>query len=100
MLPGLGYFLLFHYGAMAGNVIAFKDYVPFDGLWASQWIGLENFQRMFEDTDFWASVVNTLWIALLQLTFYFPVPLALAMLLQSVSDELRFPVSASVVGSG
>ncbi|MCM2427104.1 ABC transporter permease [Streptomyces sp. RKAG337] len=85
MLPGLAYFLLFHYGAMAGNVIAFKDYVPFDGLWASQWIGLENFQRMFEDTDFWASVVNTLWIALLQLTFYFPVPLALAMLLHSLT---------------
>ncbi|MFI9106345.1 ABC transporter permease [Streptomyces fildesensis] len=90
MLPGLAYFLLFHYGAMAGNVIAFKDYVPFDGLWASQWIGLENFQRMFEDTDFWASVVNTLWIALLQLTFYFPVPLALAMLLHSLTrDSVR-----------
>lgn len=87
MLPGLAYFLLFHYGAMAGNVIAFKDYVPFDGLWASQWIGLENFQRMFEDTDFWASVVNTLWIALLQLTFYFPVPLALAMLLHSLTRD-------------
>ncbi|WP_443047864.1 ABC transporter permease [Streptomyces sp. H39-S7] len=84
-LPGLAYFLLFHYGAMAGNVIAFKDYVPFDGLWASQWIGVENFQRMFEDADFWASVVNTLWIALLQLTFYFPVPLALAMLLHSLT---------------
>ncbi|NEA56732.1 sugar ABC transporter permease [Streptomyces sp. SID13666] len=90
MLPGLAYFLLFHYGAMAGNVIAFKDYVPFDGLWASQWIGLENFQRMVEDTDFWASVVNTLWIALLQLTFYFPVPLALAMLLHSLTrDSVR-----------
>ncbi|MCZ4099412.1 ABC transporter permease [Streptomyces sp. H39-C1] len=90
MLPGLAYFLLFHYGAMAGNVIAFKDYVPFDGLWASQWIGPENFQRMVEDTDFWASVVNTLWIALLQLTFYFPVPLALAMLLHSLTrDSVR-----------
>ncbi|MDJ0345125.1 ABC transporter permease subunit [Streptomyces sp. H10-C2] len=90
MLPGLAYFLLFHYGAMAGNVIAFKDYVPFDGLWASQWIGLENFQRMFQDGDFWASVVNTVWIALLQLTFYFPVPLALAMLLHSLTrDSVR-----------
>ncbi|MFC5032277.1 sugar ABC transporter permease [Streptomyces sp. So13.3] len=90
MLPGLAYFLLFHYGAMAGNVIAFKDYVPFDGLWASQWIGPENFQRMVEDTDFWAAVVNTLWIALLQLAFYFPVPLALAMLLHSLTrDSVR-----------
>ena len=47
MAPGVVYFLLFHYGAMAGNVIAFKDYVPFDGLWASQWVGLANFRAMF-----------------------------------------------------
>lgn len=28
MLPGLAYFLVFHYGALLGNVIAFKEYVP------------------------------------------------------------------------
>jgi putative aldouronate transport system permease protein len=90
MAPGVGYFLLFHYGAMVGNVIAFKDYVPFDGLWASQWVGFANFQRMFQDPDFWAAVVNTLWIALLQLVFFFPVPIALAMLLHSLTrDSVR-----------
>lgn len=90
MAPGVLYFLLFHYGAMAGNVIAFKDYVPFDGLWASQWVGLANFQRMFSDPDFWSAVVNTLWIALLQLVFFFPVPIALAMLLHSLTrDSVR-----------
>ncbi|SFF92796.1 carbohydrate ABC transporter membrane protein 1, CUT1 family [Actinacidiphila alni] len=90
MVPGVAYFLLFHYGAMVGNVIAFKDYVPFDGLWASQWVGFSNFQRMFEDPDFWAAVVNTLWIALLQLVFFFPVPIALAMLLHSLTrDSVR-----------
>lgn len=38
MLPGLAYFLLFHYGAFIGNAVAFKEYVPFDGLWASPWV--------------------------------------------------------------
>ena len=32
MLPGLACYLVFPYGALLGNVIAFKDYVPFDGL--------------------------------------------------------------------
>jgi putative aldouronate transport system permease protein len=85
--PGVAYFLVFHYGAMAGNVIAFKDYVPFDGLWASQWVGLENFRAILADGAFRHAVVNTLWIALLQLVFYFPAPIALAMLLHSLTRD-------------
>ncbi|MFB8134959.1 ABC transporter permease [Streptomyces mirabilis] len=85
MLPGLAYFLVFHYGALLGNVIAFKDYVPFDGIWGSRWVGLDNFRRMFEDGEFWDAVLNTLWIAVLQIVFYFPVPLALALLLHSLT---------------
>lgn len=85
MLPGLAYFLVFHYGALLGNVIAFKDYVPFDGIWGSRWVGLDNFRRMFEDGEFWDAVLNTLWIAVLQIIFYFPVPLALALLLHSLT---------------
>ena len=85
MLPGLVYFLVFPYGALAGNVIAFKEYIPFDGLWGSPWAGLGNFRRMFEDGAFWDAVLNTLWIAVLQLVFYFPVPLALALLLHSLT---------------
>ncbi|WUH95816.1 hypothetical protein OG900_18135 [Streptomyces sp. NBC_00433] len=87
MAPGVAYFLVFHYGALAGTVIAFKDYVPFDGLWASQWVGLDNFQTMFGDPDFWSAVLNTVWIALLQLVFFFPVPIALAMLLHSLTSR-------------
>jgi putative aldouronate transport system permease protein len=85
LLPGLAYFLVFHYGALAGNLIAFKDYVPFDGIRGSRWVGFDNFRRMFEDGAFWDAVFNTLWIAVLQLVFYFPVPLALAVLLHSLT---------------
>lgn len=97
MLPGLAYFLLFHYGALVGNVIAFKEYVPFDGLWGSPWTGLGNFRRMFEDTAFWDAVFNTVWIAVLQLVFYFPVPLGLALLLHSLtrSSVRRFVQSVA-----
>lgn len=90
MAPGVVYFLVFHYGALAGNVIAFKDYVPFDGLWASAWVGFDNFQTMFGDPDFWHALLNTVVIALLQLVFFFPVPIALALLLHSLTrDSVR-----------
>lgn len=97
MLPGLAYFLLFHYGAFIGNVVAFKEYVPFDGLWASPWVGVENFSRMFGDPDFWHATWNTLAIALLQLIFFFPVPLAIALLLHGLTSDLLRRFVQSVV---
>lgn len=97
MVPGLAYFLLFHYGALVGNVIAFKEYIPFEGLWGSPWTGVGNFQRMLEDKAFWDAVFNTVWIALLQLVFYFPVPLGTALLLHSLtwSSVRRFVQSVA-----
>ncbi|TDD53514.1 sugar ABC transporter permease [Nonomuraea terrae] len=89
-VPGLLYFLVFHYGALSGNVLAFQDYIPFLGVSGSEWVGLSHFERMFGDPAFWNAVKNTLIIAALQLVFFFPAPLALALLLHSiVGDTLR-----------
>ncbi|MFI6348441.1 ABC transporter permease [Streptomyces sp. NPDC050560] len=97
MLPGLLYFLLFHYGAFVGNVVAFKDYVPFDGLWASPWTGTANFGRMLGDPEFWHATWNTVAIAVLQLVFFFPVPLAIALLLHSLTSSVLRRFVQSVV---
>jgi putative aldouronate transport system permease protein len=85
MVPGLLYYAIFHYGALFGSGLAFLDYVPFLGLSGSRWIGLENFQRLFSDADFWHATLNTLEISVLQLIFFFPAPLALALLLHSLT---------------
>ena len=85
LLPGLAYFLVFHYGAIFGYVVAFQDYVPFLGVTGSQWVGLDNFERIFADPAVWNAIANTVQISLLQLVFYFPAPLALALLLHSVT---------------
>ncbi|ONK15393.1 ABC transporter permease subunit [Streptomyces sp. MP131-18] len=83
--PGIVYFLVFHYAALFGNVIAFKDYVPFQGVWESPWVGFDNFERMFQDQAFWQAAWNTVAIAGLQIVFFFPLPLALALLLHSLA---------------
>jgi putative aldouronate transport system permease protein len=85
MLPGLAYFLVFQYGAMFGTVVAFKDYVPFYGLWQSDWVGLSNFTDLLGNAAFWHAALNTVEISGLQLVFFFPAPLALALLLHSLT---------------
>ncbi|WP_225918742.1 ABC transporter permease [Actinocatenispora comari] len=83
-LPGLLYFVLFYYLPLAGNVIAFQDYQPFLGFRGSQFVGLTNFTELLTDADFWSAVRNTLEITVLQLVLYFPAPIGLALLLNSM----------------
>jgi putative aldouronate transport system permease protein len=94
--PAAGFLLLFHYLPTLGNFIAFKDYNPFLGgspieaMLLSDWIGFGNFQQLMGDPLFWEAVRNTLGITAFQLAFFFPVPIALALLLHSiVSQRLR-----------
>ena len=90
MVPGVLYFLVFHYGALFGNFIAFKDYVPFYGVWDSEWVGVEKFSDLMDNAEFWQATWNTISISFLQLLFYFPAPLALALLLHSLTrDSVR-----------
>jgi putative aldouronate transport system permease protein len=97
MVPAVVYFLVFHYGALAGNLIAFLDYVPFLGLAGSSWVGTDNFVQMFHDPAMWHAALNTVEISALQLIFYFPAPLALALLLHSLSGRFVGKFVQSVV---
>jgi putative aldouronate transport system permease protein len=86
LAPGLVYFLIFRYLPLLGNVIAFQDYSPFLGF-GSPWTGLENFAKLFVDPDLGTAIANTLEISLLQLILFFPAPIALALLLNSIIDD-------------
>jgi putative aldouronate transport system permease protein len=82
--PGFLYFLIFHYIPLLGYVIAFENYLPFLGFFTSPWVGWDNFVSLFRDRDFWSAVVNTLLFAFLQLVLFFPAPLGLALLINSL----------------
>lgn len=86
MLPGLIYFIMFRYIPMFGLVIAFKDYDIFKGLWASEWVGLENFRNLFSSKDFWNVMKNTLVISLTKILIGFPIPILLAILLNEIKN--------------
>jgi putative aldouronate transport system permease protein len=89
VLPGVLYFVMFGYLPLLGNIIAFEDYLPFVGF-GSPFVGFDNFAAMVNDTAFWQALSNTIIITLLQLVFYFPAPIMLALLMQSViSTKIR-----------
>ncbi|OIV37685.1 polysaccharide ABC transporter ATP-binding protein [Mangrovactinospora gilvigrisea] len=96
-VPGIAYFAVFHYSAFVSNIIAFKQYVPFEGIWASPWAGFSNFSRLFGDPSFWAAAWNTLAISALQLVFFFPLPIALAVLLHSLAWKSVRTVFQSII---
>jgi putative aldouronate transport system permease protein len=85
--PGLVYFLLFRYLPLLGNAIAFQDYSPFLGFRESPWVGLDNFRALFTDPDVSVALWNTLQISLLQLMLFFPAPIVLALILNSIVNE-------------
>ncbi|CAM3728812.1 sugar ABC transporter permease [Occultella aeris] len=87
-VPGVLVVLLFHYVPLLGNVIAFKDYQPYLGILEAPWVGLENFAIIFNgDPYFLNALTNTLVISLVQILFVFPVPIAMALLLNSLLGE-------------
>jgi putative aldouronate transport system permease protein len=96
-LPAVALLLVFAYIPMLGNVVAFQDYSPFVGIPDSPFVGLDNFTRVLGDQGFWHAVTNTLVITAFQLVFFFPIPIVLALLLNSLlSPALRSTIQAIV----
>ncbi len=85
LLPALVWYLVFVYVPMGGLMLAFKDYKANLGILGSPWIGLEHFQNLFNDIEFWQSVGRTLKINILRLFITFPMPVIIALLF----NELR-----------
>lgn len=84
IFPGLLYFLIFKYAPMYGLVISFQDFKPYKGIADSDWVGLKHFERLFTEPDFLNILGNTLILFGMNLVFFFPVPIILALLLNEV----------------
>ena len=63
LLPGMAFLFLFHIVPLGGVVIAFQNFKPVKGIFGSQFVGLDNFRRLFYLPDFWQILENTLLIA-------------------------------------
>jgi len=89
LLPGLIYFVIFKYLPMWGIVISFENYVPFSGVMGSEWVGLKWFEYFFKFPSWTRYLTNTLILSFMNLIFYFPAPILLALLLNEMRS-LRY----------
>jgi putative aldouronate transport system permease protein len=95
--PTIVLLVVFCYVPMLGNIIAWQDYSPYTGFVHSPFVGWGAFVRVFNNAAFAHAVVNTLTITTFQLVFFFPVPIALALLLNSlITPRLRTLVQSVV----
>ena len=84
LAPVLIYFIVFHYGPMYGILIAFKEFYPAKGILGSEWIGFNNFEKLFTGLYFIPVLKNTLIISFYKLVFGFPAPIIVCLLLNEV----------------
>ena len=78
--------IVYKYGPMYGIQIAFRDFKASRGIWGSEWVGFEWFERFFSSPNCGRMIVNTVLISLYSLLWSFPVPIILALAL----NQLRF----------
>ena len=84
LLPAVVFIGVFCYAPMYGVLMAFQDYSPGKGILDSPWVGLKWFRTFFELPRFWQIVKNTLVISLYSLVVGFPIPILLALMINSV----------------
>jgi len=81
------YLLIFKYGPMIGNVIAFRRFMPGGNIYGESWVGFHYFKMFINDPTFWNVFTNTLMLGALTLLFCFPMPIIFALLLNEVKSK-------------
>ena len=87
MLPSIIIFLLFTYYPMYGVIIAFKDFVPTEGIMGSEWVGFKHFIQYFNSYQFGLTIRNTIVISLYTILVTFPLPIALALMCNQIRSK-------------
>ncbi len=85
LIPGLLWVFVFKIIPMFGLVMAFQRFNPGKGIFGSPWVGLKNFEYMFQLNDSKTIFINTLTIAVFKIIGNLIVPVVVALLL----NELR-----------
>lgn len=86
LLPAILLLIVFNYMPMYGILIAFKDFKPAAGIMESPWAGFKYFERFFSMPMFSVILKNTLVLSFYSLLAGFPLPILLALTLNSTPN--------------
>lgn len=84
MLPSMILLLIFSILPLSGILIAFEKYIPAKGIFRSKWVGLANFEYMFQIPDSAQVLTNTLIIAISKIILNLIVPILVALMLNEI----------------
>lgn len=88
LIPAVVFVLVYSYGPMLGSVIAFQNFSPAKGIFRSEWIGWDNFNRLFSLLNFKQVLLNTISISLQKMVWGIVIPVIFAILLNEVSNKI------------
>lgn len=84
LVPAIIIVVIYCYGPLFGVLMAFQKYVPAKGIFGSEWVGFDNFVRMFTMRDSVQIIWNTFYISLLKVLANLVFPIVLALLLNEI----------------
>lgn len=97
LVPVVAYYIIFKYVPMYGIVMAFQDYNVFQGVFGSEWVGFEVFERIFQNANFWSAVKNTLILNILTLAVNFPLTIIVSLMLNEIMGMRFKKVAQSIL---
>jgi putative aldouronate transport system permease protein len=93
VLPALLFIIIFSYFPMVGLVMAFEEYDPIAGMFASRFVGIENFKFFFHSSQWIQVTVNTIYLNALFIGFGTLVSIILAVMLSEIRKGVFLKVS-------
>ncbi|MBB5835790.1 ABC transporter permease [Kribbella italica] len=88
LLPPVVYVIVFLYWPLYGLQIAFKNFSVAKGIGGSPWVGWKYFETFVNSYQFWPLIKNTLILNVYELLALFPLPIVLALALNTVRSKL------------
>jgi len=87
LVPAFVYICVFNYAPLYGLQIAFKEYYGSKGIFGSPWVGFRHFTDFFNGYYFTRTLSNTLILSVYSMALGFPIPIALALMLNELKNE-------------
>ena len=86
LLPPMLILLVYCYIPMLGIVIAFMKYLPAKGFMGSKWVGMANFNTLFNMPGFYQALGNTVRISVWKIALNILVPVIFTLMLNEMSS--------------
>ncbi|WP_270165800.1 ABC transporter permease [Paenibacillus sp. SYP-B4298] len=86
--PIFVYYVVFLYVPMPGMLLAFRDFMPGQGVFSGEWVGLQWFDQFVNSIYFWRLLRNTFLLAFLPLLFGFSIPILFAICIVEIKNSV------------